>query len=188
MASRLRKRWLRAALNRSGVAAIEMALLLPIVLLLFFGMIDITALIADARRVSYASNVAADMVTRLLSPTSPTEVDRAFNGVNLVMASGTTGPVKLEIHTFNGESGGTVRWTREYGTGPDCKNPLPTEVSGLMTQNNDIVVAVVCANHSPIVTNMITKRFMGSADILLQRRVTMRPRQSKDLKLCSGSC
>jgi Flp pilus assembly protein TadG len=187
MASGLRKRWLRAALNRSGVAAIEMALLLPIVLLLFFGMIDITALIADARRVSYASNVAADMVTRLNSPADPARVAWAFDGVELVMDSGTTGPVKLEIHTFNGLDGKT-RWTREYGTGPDCRNPLDTEVSGLMTQNNDIVVAVVCANHTPIVTNMITRRFMGNADILLQRRVTMRPRQSKDLKLCSGSC
>ncbi len=178
----VRKTWVRAIRNRSGVAAIEMALILPIMLLLFFGMIDITAIVSDSRRVAYAANVAADMVTRLATPTDATEVGRAFNGVNLVMASGTTGPVKLEIHTFNGQDQ-SVRWMREYGTGPDCTNPTLASVSGLMTQGNDVVVAVVCANHSPIVTNIITQRFISSADILLERRVTMRPRLDKKLEL-----
>lgn len=183
MPSGARKTWRRAVRNRSGVAAIEMALILPIVLILFFGMIDITALIADSRRVTYASNVAADMVARLLTPAKDDEVARAFKGVELVMASGTTGPVTLEIHTFNGQDG-TVRWRREYGTGPNCTDPASP--SGLMTQKNDIVVAVVCANHTPIVTNYYTSGVIGPAEILLERRVTMRPRMS--LRLCMTSC
>lgn len=173
--------------NASGVAAIEMALLLPIVLLIFFGMIDLTALIADARRVAYASNVAADMVTRLGSPTTPSAVGIAEKGVDLVMANGTTGPVRLEIHAYRRVSGAaTTLWSQEYGSGElDCEEPAPSAVNSLMTQDNDVVVAVVCARHAPLVVNTMIGDLIGGASVTLQRQVTMRPRLDKTLE-CSA--
>jgi Flp pilus assembly protein TadG len=178
----------RAALNRSGVAALEMALLVPVMLLIFFGMIDLTALIADARRVSYAANVAADMVTRLSTPTTPANVAIAYDGVELVMETATTGVVRVEVFAYFVQSSNPVlRWSVTNGVGPDCVNPSTTGLANLMTQGNDIIIAVVCANHTPIVANIITERFMGTTDILLQRQVTMRPRQSNQL-ICPNSC
>ncbi len=185
MLENIKTRLSRAARNRSGVAALEMALLLPIVLLIFFGMIDLTALIADARRVSYSANVAADMVTRLATPTSPGNVQVAYDGVRLVMDTATTGPARVEIFAYMNQSGPVLRWSMDNGQGTDCTNPATAGLSNLMTQGNDIIVAVVCATHRPIVANIITERFMGTADIVLRRQVTMRPRQSNML-LCGG--
>lgn len=187
MRNLLKNRLLRAARNRSGVAALEMALLLPIVLLIFFGMIDLTALIADARRVSYSANVAADLVTRLATPTTPANMEVAYDGVDLVMETATTGPVRVEIFTYYMDTNPVLRWSHTNGVGPDCENPSTTSLADLMVQGNDIVIAVVCANHAPIVANIITQRFMGTTDILLQRQVTMRPRQSNQL-ICPNSC
>lgn len=183
--------WRRAARNSSGVAALEMALLLPIVLLIFLGMIDLTALIADSRRVTYASNVAADAVTRLVGNATNADLNNAYAGVNLVMAGGTTGAVRVEIHTFdyNKDSGSTsLRWKddNETGNDSDCPDPSEESVKPLMqSQGNDVVVAVVCTTHAPIVTNAITEYFMGSAEIRLQRQVTMRPRLTMELPYCN---
>lgn len=181
----LRLRLFRAARNRSGVAALELALILPLVLLIFFGMIDLTALIADMRRVTYSANVAADMVTRLATPTAPANIRVAFDGVNLVMDTGTTGPARVEIFAYRNQSGPVLRWSLNNGQGEDCADPATAGLSDLMTQGNDIIVAVVCATHAPIVANLITERFMGSADFELRHQVTMRPRQNNIL-VCNG--
>jgi Flp pilus assembly protein TadG len=181
MCEDLKARFFRAARDRSGVAALEMALLLPLVLLIFFGMIDVTALIADARRVTYATNVAADFVARLPTPTTAADVQVAYDGVELVMETATTGVARVEIFVYRNQGGAVLRWSRTNGVGTDCTNPVTTDLSSLMTQGNDLVVAVVCAPHAPIVANIITQRFMGTTEIMLRRQVTMRPRQSTQL-------
>jgi Flp pilus assembly protein TadG len=185
MRCKLRSMLFRAARDRSGVAALELALLLPIVLLIFFGMIDLTALIADTRRVSYSANVAADMVSRLPTPTTPADIRVAFDGVRLVMATATTSPARVEIFTYRNQAGTVLRWSQNNGVGTDCTDPPTAGFADLMTQGNDIVVAVVCATHTPIVANTITERFMGGAEFELRRQVTMRPRQSNVL-ICNG--
>ncbi len=77
-----------------------MAIVLPVLLALFFGMIDVTALLSDNRRLSYSAIAVADLVSRLESPTTPEKIADAFKAAELVMRSAQPGPCGWKSISF----------------------------------------------------------------------------------------
>ena len=47
-----------------GIAAIEIAFILPFMLLIYFGLFDITALVSVNRKVTYSASIVADLVAQ----------------------------------------------------------------------------------------------------------------------------
>ena len=47
-----------------GIAAIEVAFIMPVMFLLYFGLFDLTSLISVNRKVTYAASVVADLVAQ----------------------------------------------------------------------------------------------------------------------------
>jgi Flp pilus assembly protein TadG len=175
----------RFARDQSGVAAIEMALIFPVLMLLFVGFIDLTTLLSDNRRVAYSANVVADAVTRLPSSTTPTAVSDSFRAAELVMRAAQAGPVRVEVYTYRRDSGAAVlRWNRNNGVGTACGAPSTANLASLMDRNNDVVVAVTCVSHAPIVTTIFGWTPLGLASFRLRQQIAMRPRNSSTL-LCS---
>jgi Flp pilus assembly protein TadG len=170
--------------DQSGVAAIEMALIFPVLLILFVGLIDLTTLLSDNRRVSYSANVVADVVTRLQAPTTPQEVGDSFEAAELVMRAARAGPARVEIYTYRRDNGNALlRWDRDNGAGTACGAPDTGNLADLMDRGNDVVVAVVCVTHAPIVTTILGWTPMGAASFSLRQQIAMRPRNTLDL-LC----
>jgi Flp pilus assembly protein TadG len=171
--------------DQSGVAAIEMALIFPVLLILFVGLIDLTTLLSDNRRVSYSANVVADVVTRLQTPTTPQEVGDSFEAAELVMRAARAGPARVEIYNYLRENDGStsLRWKRDNGVGTACGAPDTGNLADLMDRGNDVVVAVVCVTHAPIVTTILGWTPMGAASFSLRQQIAMRPRNTLDL-LC----
>ena len=50
--------------DQSGVAALEIAFIMPFLLFLYFGLVDLTAMISLNRKVTYSASVVADLVTQ----------------------------------------------------------------------------------------------------------------------------
>jgi hypothetical protein len=83
------------------------------------------------------------------------------------------------------DSGSAVlRWNRDNGVGTACGAPDTSNLAELMDRNNDVVVAVVCVTHAPLVTNILGWNPMGAAAFRLRQQIAMRPRNSLTL-LCS---
>jgi Flp pilus assembly protein TadG len=175
---------LRFKRDQAGVAAIEMALLFPVLLILFVGLIDLTTLLSDNRRVAYSANVVADVVTRIQNSTTPQEVADSFKAAELVMRAARAGAARVELHTYRRENGNAVlRWNRNNGVGTACGDPDTSSLASLMDRGNDIVVAVVCVTHRPIVTNIFDWSPVGAASFRLRQQIAMRPRNTLEL-LC----
>jgi hypothetical protein len=166
--------------DKSGVAAIEMALIFPVLLILFVGLIDLTTLLSDNRRVSYSANVIADVVTRLQTPTTPGEVGDSFEAAELVMRAARAGPARVEIYNFLRANDGStlLRWKRDNGVDTACSEPDRGSLADLMDRGNDVVVAVVCVTHAPIVTTILGWTPIGAAAFRLRQQIAMRPRHS----------
>jgi Flp pilus assembly protein TadG len=171
---------LRFTRDQRGVAAIEMALIFPVLLILFVGLIDLTALLSDNRRVAYSANVVGDVVTRLQGSTTPQHVGDSFEAAELVMSAARAGPARVEIYTYRRENDGStlLRWKHDNGAGAACGEPDRGNLADLMDKGNDVVVAVVCVVHTPVVTNILGWTPMGAASFRLRQQIAMRPRHS----------
>jgi Flp pilus assembly pilin Flp len=173
--------------RQDGVAAIEFAIIFPVILIMIFGMVDLTALVSDVRKMSLAANVVADTVTRLPTPTTPAAVDDAFKAAGFVMRGARSTGVTVEIHNYwkDPDDGNTLkrRWKR-----PDridiCK-PDTTGLENLMLQGNDVTLAVVCGSHVPIIFELLGERVLGQAAFTLNEQFILRPRESETL-ICNN--
>ena len=176
-----RARTVRFARHQSGVAAIEMALIFPVMLILFVGMIDLTSLLSDNRRVSYSAGVVADVVTRLQASTTPAEVGDALQAAAIVMSAARARSARIEVHNYWLDNGNRVRrWDHDNGVGTPCTHTPPDP--SLMSQGNDVIVAVVCVEHTPIIGQLLNYN-IGTGPFTLREQIAMRPRQSLTL-LC----
>jgi Flp pilus assembly pilin Flp len=171
--------------DQAGVAAIEMALIFPVMMILFVGMIDVTTLLSDNRRVSHSATVVADVVTRLQNPTTPEEIIDSFKAAELMMRAAQAGPARVEIYNYEWNNGNpALRWQRgnDVDQDRDCGAPDTGSILDLMGSENDVVVAVVCVTHLPVVGNVLGWTPVGAATFELRQQIAMRPRQSLTLE------
>ena len=169
----------RFARNQDGVAAIELALILPIMLLLFMGLIDVSGLLSEGRRVSQSANTVADLVTRLPTPTTPAAIADSFEAVELIMSGADGGPLRIEVYNYRLQSGSIMlAWRRDNGLGAACGAPNEADLVSLTTAGNDIVVAVACMDYTPVVSDILDADLLGAATFRLREQIAMRPRES----------
>lgn len=165
--------------NQHGVAAIEMALVLPIMLLLFMGLMDVSGVLSESRRVSQSANTVADLVTRLPTPTTPATIADSYEAVELIMTGTRGGPLRIEVYNYRLEDG-SIRlvWRRDNGVGAACGAPDEGDLLSLTTAGNDIIVAVACLDYTPIVSEFTGRELLGAATFRLREQIAMRPRES----------
>lgn len=85
-----------AASDVRGVAAVEFAVILPLVLMLFFGTIGVSSGVAVQRKVVVLTRTLSDLISQAKT-ISDTDINNAFNISTAVMAPYSSGPVKARI-------------------------------------------------------------------------------------------
>ncbi|MFN4141798.1 TadE/TadG family type IV pilus assembly protein [Aestuariivirga sp.] len=174
--------------DQSGIAAIEVALILPVLMLLYFGLFDLTGLITINRKLTYGTSVVADLVTQNELEVSAARIDDYFKAAEMAMSPYDMEDIRVEVHTYRMASGsGAVEhvWGRISGTGPNCQNPSTEGMETLMTDGNDVVVAVMCTNYRPFIARFLGEQILGASTFVLREQISLRPRQSSRLN-CSG--
>jgi Flp pilus assembly protein TadG len=169
-----------------GVAAIEMAFIMPFLLFLYFGLIDLTAMISFNRKITYSASVVADLVTQNSTTVTASAMNDYFDAVELVMSPTSLDDVRIDIYQYRNVSGTiTNQWKKSSTGGTACAAPNTTGMSDLMTDNNDLIVTVVCMNYSPYVASFLGKAILGATSFTLSEQIALRPRQSTTLA-CTG--
>lgn len=169
-----------------GVAAIEMAFIMPFLLFLYFGLIDLTAMISFNRKITYSASVVADLVTQNSTTVTASAMNDYFDAVELVMSPTSLDDVRIDIYQYRNISGTiTNQWKKSSTGGTACAAPNTTGMSDLMTDNNDLIVTVVCMNYSPYVASFLGKAILGATSFTLSEQIALRPRQSTTLA-CTG--
>ncbi|CAD5267564.1 conserved hypothetical protein [Bosea sp. 62] len=83
--SRFELRWRRFQRDTVGVAAVEFAMVLPLMLLACFGMIDVVQALMAKRKVTQLTLTIADLTARAASVT-PNDVNGIFDAAQSIMA------------------------------------------------------------------------------------------------------
>jgi Flp pilus assembly protein TadG len=169
-----------------GVAAIEMAFIMPFLLLLYFGLVDLTALISLNRKVTYAASVVADLVTQNQTTVAGADITDYFNAAKLVMKPGDISNIRIEVYQFR-NIGGTItnQWSKKSTGGAACGTPSTGGMSSLMTDGNDVVVVKVCTTYTPFMATFLGQSILGATTFPMSEEIALRPRQSTTLA-CAG--
>ena len=166
--------------NTSGVAAIEMAFIFPVMITLFFGLVDLTEGLSANRKVTLTANTLGDLVTQEDGTIDKATMDGIFDGSIEIMRPFDATQVGLEFYTFTKDSDDNVvlGWSYKKTGGPSCgAAPAPNaEMEQLMAGGNDIVVSRACFNFK-----YILGKFFANDHIFMKEEITIRPRQSLQL-------
>lgn len=172
----------RFARDARGVASIEMALIFPVMLILYFGMVDVSNLLSANRRVTLTASTLADLVTQAPGTLTKADIDGFFNAAGAIMQPFPADSISLEVFDFTRDGANTkLAWQHKNATANCGAAPaIDEQMKSLMAEGNDIVVARVCFQWNPIVGYVI-----GSDPFTLSDKLTLRPRQSTTLA-CSN--
>lgn len=180
------KMFARLRSDERGMAALEVAFIMPFLLFLYFGLVDLTAMISLNRKVTYASSVVADLVTQNDSTVLSSDIDDYFNAAALVMKPTPMDNIRVEVYQYRNAGGAvTNQWSRKSDDGVDCDDPDTAGMATLMTDGNDLIVAVVCTTYSPYIASFLGKSILGATSFTMNEQIALRPRGSSTLA-CTG--
>lgn len=182
-----RQKDLKSLCDRSGMAATEFAMILPIMLLMFFGMLEVSDAMMANRRVANAANTLADLVAQE-TEVSTTDVNDIMLGVQDMLEPTAGSTVIMKIISVSHDPLNAnkllVDWSRDnLGNTPYASGVVYTGI------NKDIVPA----SASLIVVEMefdyvsgLSHKVLG-VPIQFTRTVSRWPRQSTSVTLCGNS-
>lgn len=175
----------RALKDSAGIAALEFALFLPIMLLLFFGMLEGADLLTVNRRLAHTANTIVDLTARERT-ISYSQFDDMLTGARRLLEP--TDTSQLTIRVVSVIASGTpaqptVHWSRDQtGATP---YPAGTPYSGLTN------TAALNAGSSLIVVELDYRHVNGLTSEVFSRpyrfvRTAKRwPRKSTRVQLCN---
>jgi Flp pilus assembly protein TadG len=180
------KRYIRA---ESGVAAIEFSFILPFMLLLYFGLIDLTQLISLNRKVTSVAAATADLVTQNRNSIVKTDINDYFKISGMIMNPTPANDVTVKVMNYRKSgSTATLAWTVTSGTGSGCPSgPAVADILPLMEAGNDIVVAQACLPHTPSTAQFMGETLLGALTFNVEQTVMQRPRASLTLNCFATS-
>lgn len=106
----------RLRASRSGAAAVEFALILPIMLFLYVGTIEASALISMDRKVQSVSGALGDLVARVETRVTSTQLRDYFRAASGIMTPFPATQVRQEVTVVSVADDGqtSVVWSREF--------------------------------------------------------------------------
>jgi Flp pilus assembly protein TadG len=163
----------RFAKGQHGLAAVEFALVLPLVLLLLLGCFEVPRFVLIYQRIARTAHSVSDLVAQADEPITTAQMQDIFKAGKVIMSpydviadgriyvSSINNPggagVKLTWQTDNGGAVGTASKLGTPPTNPATPPPAPQNLPAAITplSNEEVLVAEVYYNYKPIFTNLI---------------------------------
>jgi len=158
---------------RNGAAAVEFALLLPLLITMFFGVVETTLALLCRADVSVMASTAADLISQE-SAASNTDISNVYTAAgailypyyNLSVIGSATPTIRITSVIYDPASqsttSGKVAWTcTQAGSGtlsPSTHNVNNTVTlpQALMTTNGSVIIAEIAYNYASPTTKVIT--------------------------------
>lgn len=171
--------------SRAGVAAVEFALVLPVLITLYFGSVEAASVYAMDRRVSTVAGTVADLVSRIDGTISASTLNTYFRAADSIMLPYSASGLKQVVSVLSVSSSGVVKvsWSRGYNGGVarannSTYNLAATTQINQLARNGWLVVAEVTYDYKPVFGMVVTNT------INLARTEYFLPRFAKEIKCC----
>jgi Flp pilus assembly protein TadG len=164
-----------------GVISVEFALVLPVLIILFIGLVEFTEAFTIDRKLSNVASTVSDLVSQEASVTSASLND-VMQVANEIMKPYSAAPMSLVIVNVQANNDGdkTVAWSHPPGSYTDGETytslPETETETGLIDPNASLIVVEAVYNFTPTIS-----RFLGSFQI--SENAYFRPRMGQTAKI-----
>ena len=166
-----------------GVAAIEFALVLPILLTLWIGGVEVTQALSFDRRLNNLAATIGDLVARSEASVTYAQIDEILDIATGAMYPQSAAGVSMVVSAVSIDAAGaaTVAWSRAEGTTP--ARTVGEDLNGIVAEtlripDTQIIMSEVLASHTPAVGYVL------SGAIELEARMFYVPRKAPEIRLC----
>lgn len=148
-------------LATAGIAAVEFALILPVMLLLYLGMAEITVAVNINRKMTILSRTLADLTSRAAGGVNNAEMDSIFGASQTVMAPFDLANLQMRVSsvvvtTSGGSAQARVCWSDARNMPARATNEVVQLPAGFETPNTSFILAEVSNMHTPMLGYAIT--------------------------------
>jgi Flp pilus assembly protein TadG len=158
--------------DRRGVAAIEFAMIVPIMSAMFIGAVELSQAITVDRRVTQVASSTADLVARAEKQISHTEIGDIMKVGGYILEPYSQSPLQITLRNVTSSPANATTtkqsWACTY-KGLDktqtclCSNTIKSIPPNLLTSNDSVVVAEVTYDYKPLIFDYFMKRAAGGA-------------------------
>jgi Flp pilus assembly protein TadG len=181
IAAHLRAQVGRLPADTRGVAAIEFLMIAPLMLMLCFGIIQVSSGLTVDRKVSQTARTLSDLISQSSSITD-TDISNAFTTGLAMMSPYAAGPLQekiSQVYVDPVSMTGKVKWSRASGTGiaPHACNEVVPVPPALLVSGTYLIFSEVWYDFVPAFGHDINLNFVAPTFHLSDQMFT-RPRQS----------
>ncbi len=182
--STILRRVRHAALNlvndRRGIAAIEFAMIVPIMLVMFFGTVEFSSGVASDRKVTLTARTLSDLTSQSIS-VSDNDLANFFAAAGAIMTPyvppiyNQTKAVISELYVDPNTLQARVQWSKSYqgGTVRVVGSTVASVPTALLVGNTYLIFSEVSYLYTPAVGYVMAKAGINLSDVAYTR-----PRQT----------
>ncbi len=163
----------RLAHDRTAVSAVEFALILPLMLTLYLGGIQVTEALSINRKVSHVTSTLADLVTQAKSLTN-SEMGNILDASSSVMApySASTLQITVAEVRIDGSGKATVVWSDARNTTAPTVGSSVTLPAAIAVANSYVVATTATYPFTPSIGYVLTGSFNLKSTYYLKPRLS----------------
>lgn len=147
--------------DKQGLAAVEFALILPVLITLFFGVVETSMALSCRANVANAASTVSDLVAQD-TEVSNNDITNVFNAATAILYPYSATPVKITVTSIKYDTttksltSGKVAWSdTKNGTARNVGDTI-TVPDGLMTADSSVIMTEVTYAYSSPTTKVIT--------------------------------
>jgi Flp pilus assembly protein TadG len=163
----------RLVRDQRGVSAVEFAMLLPLMITLYLGSVEISQGISINRKVTLTARTVTDLVAQV-SSINNAAMTNVLNASSAVMTPFPVSPLKVTVSLvgIDAQSKATITWSDGYNIAGKVPGSAVTLPAALLIANTSLVWGEVQYNYTPAIGYVVT------SNLTLKDQLYMRPRLS----------
>lgn len=169
---RMRRTAARMLADRSGIAATEFAVIVPVMLVMFFGTVEFSSGVAVNRKVTLMARTLSDLTSQSTS-VSDTDLTGFFAASKGVMTPYPSSPTQSTISELYVDTSKVVKVMWSQGYAPRAKGSTITIPTELQVADTYLIFSEVSYRYVPAVGKVMAPTGVNLADVAYTR-----PRQS----------
>jgi len=147
----------RLVRDTRGVSAVEFALVLPVLIVIYLGGVELSHTITVDRKLTSAASAVGDLVAQG-TIINDDEMTNIFNAAQIIMGPYDTSTLTMVVSSIDvTEDGDTVQWSDGFhtaGRAPDSPVTLP---EGIRIEGTTLIMAEVNYRYVPTLGQVLTE-------------------------------
>lgn len=169
--------------DNSGLSAIEFALILPIMITMYIGAVELSHALTVDRRVSSVASAVADL-TAQTDTVDNNQVQDIFTASTSIMTPYSASPISIVLTSVvaDEDNDTTVEWSCAQNGSQHAIGSEFTVPEGLTQPFSSIIVAEVTYDYTPPLGHIIT------GGLTMSEKFYLRPRRSLKVEWQGSNC